>query len=401
MHDMVEHDVIIAGAGPAGCALALYLAQQGASVLLLEAQHALPMDLRASTFHPPSLDMLATLGVTQRLIEIGLVTPHYQYRDRRTGERAVFDMSLLAGETDYPFRLQCEQYKMTRIVCAMLTDYPNAKVRFNHRALRAENCGDHAELTVSAPDGERQLKARYIIGADGASSAVRKSLGIEFSGFTYPELFLVVSSPFPFEDVLPGLSNVNYVSDPDEWCVILRTPEIWRVLLPTQPGDSTDKLLSDEFVYARLQHLTSRPGPFDVRHRTLYNVHQRVANTYRVDRVLLVGDAAHINNPLGGMGMNGGLHDAFNLGEKLVKVLRGDAGDELLDRYDRQRRTIALDFVQQHTIHNKQLMEERDPQQQQRRQAEFTRTANNPALAKAFLLKNSMIQSLREVEKIP
>lgn len=397
---MVEHDVIIAGAGPAGCALALYLAQQGASVLLLEAQHELPMDLRASTFHPPSLDMLATLGVTQRLIEIGLVTPHYQYRDRRTGERAVFDMGLLAGETDYPFRLQCEQYKMTRIVCEMLANYPNATVCFNHRALRAENRGDHAELAASTPEGEQQLKARYIIGADGASSAVRKSLGIEFSGFTYPELFLVVSSPFPFEEVLPGLSNVNYVSDPDEWCVILRTPEIWRVLFPTQPGDSTDKLLSDEFVYARLQHLTSRPGPFDVRHRTLYNVHQRVANTYRVERVLLVGDAAHINNPLGGMGMNGGLHDAFNLGEKLVKVLRGDS-DELLDRYDRQRRITALDFVQQHTIRNKQLMEERDPQQQQRRQAEFMRTANDPALAKAFLLKNSMIQSLREVEKIP
>ncbi len=260
---MVEHNVIIAGAGPAGCALALYLAQQGASVLLLEAQHELPMDLRASTFHPPSLDMLATLGVTQRLLKIGLVTPHYQYRDRRTGDRAVFDMSLLAGETDYPFRLQCEQYKMTRIVCEMLADYPNAEVRFNHRALKAENRGDHAELTASTPNGEQQLKARYIIGADGASSAVRKSLGVEFSGFTYSELFLVVSSPFPFEDVLPGLSNVNYVSDPDEWCVILRTPEIWRVLFPTQPGDSADKLLSDEFVYARLQHLTSRQGPFE------------------------------------------------------------------------------------------------------------------------------------------
>jgi len=398
---MADHEIIIAGAGPAGCALALYLAQHDIPVLLLEAQSELPVDLRASTFHPPTLDMLATLGLTQRMLTVGLITPHYQYRDRRTGEAAIFDMALLAGETEHPYRVQCEQYKMTRIACEMLRDYPHAEVRFDHRVVSASNEGERAQVRVQTPEGERTLSARYVIGADGASSAVRKSLGIEYGGFTYPEKFLVVSTDYRLEAALPDLSNVNYVSDPQEWCVILRTPETWRVLFPTQPEATNAELLSDDFILARLQNLTSRPGPFEIKHRTLYNVHQRVANSYRAGRVLLMGDAAHINNPLGGMGMNGGLHDAFSLAEKLVQILRGDGSEALLDKYERQRRQIALDFVQQHTIKNKQLMEERDPELQRRRQAEFMRIASDPILAKTFLLKNSMIQSLRDVENIP
>jgi 3-(3-hydroxy-phenyl)propionate hydroxylase len=397
---MSDHTVVIAGAGPAGCALALYLARQSIPVLLLEAEPHLPLDLRASTFHPPSLDMLEPLGLTRRMLEIGLVTPTYQYRDRRTGENAVFDLGLLAGETAHPFRLQCEQYKMTRLACDLLREYPHAQIRFNHRVSVAENRSGFVAVTVETPAGPQQLRTEYLVGADGATSQVRKSLGIEYEGFTYPEKFLVVSTPFDFADALPGLSNVNYVSDPEEWCVVLRTPELWRVLFPTVSSDSEQQLLSHEPIQQRLRRLSERPGPFEVVHRTLYNVHQRVAKTYRSGRVLLMGDAAHINNPLGGMGMNGGLHDAFNLGEKLLEVLRRQGSDELLDLYDRQRRTIALKFVQEHTIRNKRLMEERDPELQKRRQGEFMRTAGDSVLAKAFLLRNSMIQSLRDAAAI-
>jgi 3-(3-hydroxy-phenyl)propionate hydroxylase len=397
---MSDHTVVIAGAGPAGCALALYLARQSIPVLLLEAEPDLPLDLRASTFHPPSLDMLEPLGLTRRMLEIGLVTPTYQYRDRRTGENAVFDLGLLAGETAHPFRLQCEQYKMTRLACELLSKYPHAEIRFSHRVSSAENRSGFVAVTVETPAGPQQLRTEYLVGADGAASQVRKSLGIEYEGFTYPEKFLVVSTPFDFAAALPGLSNVNYVSDPEEWCVVLRTPELWRVLFPTVPSDSEQQLLSDEPIQQRLRRLSERRGPFEVVHRTLYNVHQRVAKTYRSARVLLMGDAAHINNPLGGMGMNGGLHDAFNLGEKLLEVLRRQGNDELLDLYDRQRRTVALKFVQEHTIRNKRLMEERDPELQKRRQGEFMRTAGDPALAKDFLLRSSMIQSLRDVAAI-
>jgi len=223
---------------------------------------------------------------------------------------------------------------------------------------------------------------------------------VSFEGFTYPERFLVVSTPYDFNEAIPGLSYVNYVADPQEWCVVLRTPTLWRVLFPTEPEGRDEELLSDSFINARLAHLTSRSGPFDIHHRTLYRVHQRVAAQWRVGRVALVGDACHVNNPLGGMGMNGGLHDAFSLAAKLHAILSGQGDDALLDPYERQRRGICLKFIQEHTINNKKLMEEKDPLLQSKRQAHFMEMAADPVQAREFLLRTSMIQSLRDAAAI-
>ena len=389
-------DLLIAGAGPAGCTAALFFGQRGYRVAVLEAEADLPIDLRGSTLHPPSLDLLESLGVTQRILPLGLVSPIYQHRDRRSGAIASFDLSLLAGETRHPYRLQCEQYKLTRVVCEMLKQLPNVDVLFSHSVTAVTQDSKAVSATVKTASGIKQLHARYLLGADGASSVVRKSIGVEFEGFTYPERFLVVSTPFDFAGVFPQLANVNYISDPDEWCVLLKTVTLWRVLVPTRPEQDDEFLLSEENVQDRLQHLYRRPVAYEIGHRTLYRVHQRVASTYRVGKVVLAGDAAHINNPLGGMGMNGGLHDAFNLCEKLLAVFEGRAGDDYLDLYDRQRRTVAQQFVQEQSIRNKQLMEAKDPDLQRKRQAELMHVANDPVLAKKFLLKSSMIQSLRD-----
>lgn len=391
--------IIIAGAGPCGCTLALFLAQHDIPVLLLEADDQLPRDLRASTFHPPTLEMLDGLGITDDMLEIGLVADRYQYRDRRSGDVAEFDMSLIADETRFPFRLQLEQYEMTHIAARHLANYPNAELRFGHKVLRAEQAGDSVRVTAQTPDGEQVLETPFLVGADGAGSNVRKSAGIEFGGFTYNEKFLVVSTPFPFEDVFNNLSYVNYVADPDEWCVILRTDKLWRVLVPVFPESEADEqhLLSDDFVQTRLQRLHARDTPYEIGHRTLYRVHQRVSNTYVNGRIALAGDACHINNPLGGMGMNGGIHDAHNLGGKLVEILQGGRdADEALAHYDRQRRELAVEFVQNHTIQNKQLMESTDPDIQRKRQAMLMDTAADPTRAKAFIMERAMFDCLRD-----
>ena len=394
--DEASFDLLSAGAGPAGCTTALYFGQRGYRVAVLEAEADLPIDLRGSTLHPPSLDLLESLGVTQRILPLGLVSPIYQHRDRRSGAIASFDLSLLAGETRHPYRLQCEQFKLTRVVCEMLKQLPNVDVLFAHSVTGVTQDSKGVTATVKTAGGTQQLRARYLLGSDGASSVVRKSIGVEFEGFTYPERFLVVSTPFDFAAVFPQLANVNYISDPDEWCVLLKTVTLWRVLVPTRPEQDDEFLLSEENVQDRLQHLYRRPVAYEIGHRTLYRVHQRVASTYRVGKVVLAGDAAHINNPLGGMGMNGGLHDAFNLCEKLLAVFEGRAGDDYLDLYDRQRRTVAQQFVQEQSIRNKELMEAKDPDLQRKRQAELMHVANDPVLAKKFLLKSSMIQSLRD-----
>ena len=227
--------VIIAGSGPAGSALALYLAQNNIPVLLLEKFPTLPVDLRASTFHPPSLEMLDGLGIVDKMIDKGLKVSKYQYRDRRTNEVAEFDMSIIKDETKFPFRLQLEQYEMTFIVRDELKKYPHAQHEFGWEVVDFKQDGDEVEVVINTPLEYKRIRTPFLIGADGANSNVRKAAGIEYQGFSYAEKFLVASTPFPFEDVFDNLDYVNYVSDPDEWCVILRTDKLWRVLFPTDP----------------------------------------------------------------------------------------------------------------------------------------------------------------------
>ena len=392
--------VVIAGAGPVGLVSALVLGRAGVRVTVLETSPVLNADLRASTFHPPTLDMLARYGLTDALIAQGLVARYTQQRDRTEGLVAEFDMQLLQGDTDFPFRLQCEQWKLTQLIKSRLDALPDVQLRFNTRLAGLSQTTDSVQVSLDTGGQPDQLEADYLIGADGAWSAVRRGLGIDFEGFTYPERFLVVSTDFEFADHLPHLSYVNYCSDPLEWCVLLRVPTLWRVLFPTRPEESDEHVMSDEAVQARLQNLVPMPGAYSTQHRTLYKVHQRVARQFRQGRVLLAGDAAHINNPLGGMGMNGGVHDAFNLCAKLLAVLQEGQAQDSLDRYERQRRTIAIEYINASTARNKREIEERDPVLRRRTQDELRQVAANPVSAKAYLRKTSMLDALARADAI-
>jgi 3-(3-hydroxy-phenyl)propionate hydroxylase len=388
-----------------GSLMALYLAQRDIPVVLLEKESELPIDLRASTFHPPSLEMIADLGfgVIEEMLARGLKADRYQYRDRRSQEVASFDMGLIADSTPYPFRLQLEQYEFTRIVNDKLSTLPAADLRFASEVIGFTETDGRVDVEVMTDSGKQLVAAQFLISTEGARSQVRKLAGIDYLGFTYHEKFLVVSTEFPFEEVFEDLSWVNYVSDPDEWCVILRTEKIWRVLFPTTPEtmDDEQRLLSDEFIQQRLQHLWSKEGDYKIGHRTLYNVNQRVAETYYKGRVVLAGDACHINNPLGGMGMNGGLHDGNNLAAKLVRIITEGANYiDAFEQYNRQRRDLAVQFVQEHTIANKKLMEASDREIQIARQQMLMATAADPVKAKAFLLERAMINCVRDSEAV-
>ena len=175
---------------------------------------------------------------------------------------------------------------------------------------------------------------------------------------------------------------------------------MWRLLMPSFPGETAESLVTDETVRERVAQVADIGEEYDTYHRTAYHVHQRVAERYREGRVFLAGDSAHINNPLGGMGMNGGIHDGINLAEKIVAVWRNEAGDEAFDRYDRQRRPIALEYVQKTTIRNKADLEENDPEIRQKRQDDLRRISQNPAKAREFLLQSSMINALARAATI-
>lgn len=398
---MSENDrVLIAGAGPVGCSAALYLAQKGIPVTLVEAAATLPEDLRASTFHPPTLDMLDDMGVIDQLLEEGIVCPEWQYRDTREGVIANWDLGVLKDDTRHPYRIQCEQYKLTRIIVAELEKMDNVEVHFRMRATGTSQDEHGVTLNVEGPDGPEDLKGKYLIAADGASSVIRITQGIEFPGLTFPELWLCTSTEFKFEDHFEDLAPIAYIADPDFWFVFVRVPGLWRLLLPSRVGETAESLVTDETVQERMHQVCPKTGDYDTFHRTAYSVHQRVAETYRKGRVFLAGDSAHINNPLGGMGMNGGIHDAVNLCEKLVRVWNGEADDRELDRYDAQRRPIAVDYVQKTTIRNKQMLEETDPEARKAKHDEMRATVADPVKAREYLLSSSMITTLREAENI-
>ena len=392
--------VVVAGAGPVGLVSALLLANQGVKVTVLEAAPALNRDLRASTFHPPTLDMLAPLGLTGDLVAQGLVARYTQQRDRQEGVIAEFDMQLIAPDTDHPFRLQCEQWKLTQMIQAQLNAMPHVQILFDAKVTQVTQSADQVQVAFTQVEEAHSLQADYLIGADGAWSAVRRSLNIEFEGFTYPERFLVVSTAFEYADHLPRLSYVNYCSDPQEWCVLLRVPTLWRVLFPTKAEETDEAVLTDESVQARLQNLLPQAQPYVTQHRTLYKVHQRVAQRFRHGRVVLAGDAAHINNPLGGMGMNGGIHDAMNLSEKLLAVLQKGESDAVLDQYERQRRTIAIDYINASTARNKRDIEERDPVKRKENQQALRELSLDPVRARAYIRQSSMIDALERAKAI-
>lgn len=391
--------VIVAGAGPAGVVAAYRLAQHGIDVLLLEAQSLCPEDMRASTFHPPTLDMLEELGLLDALQAQGLRAPVYQYRNRSTGAVLQLDLTEVSDVLKHPYRLQCEQYKLTRLVTGLLADHPQCEVKFSHRVVHFEQDASGVTVQVEAPNEINTYRADYVIAADGANSLIRKYLGTEFEGFTYAERFLTLSTDTPLEQSFHNLAKVNYVADAKEWCVLLKVPTLWRVLVPVREDEADAAVLSDEKKTAVFDGLVGNGRAVTTHHRTLYRVHQRVAKQYRHGRVVLVGDAAHLNNPLGGFGMNSGIHDVWNLTDRLMEIFEEGADVHArLDLFERQRRTVMQEFVQAQTIRNKKMMEAVG--EAPAMQTELEAIIGDPARRRDHLLRQAMVFSRQREAKI-
>jgi 3-(3-hydroxy-phenyl)propionate hydroxylase len=392
----VEERVLIAGAGPVGLTAAANLVRAGVPVAVIEAGPDLSDESRASTFHPPTLDMLDRLGAAAPLIAQGLKAPAFQYRSKQHGVLAQFDFAAIANATGHPYRVQAEQSKLTRILYGRLRERPEFELQFDSAVEGVTQYPGGVEVAINR-NGRREVRTgRWLIGADGARSDVRRALRIEFDGFTWPERFLVVSTPFDFRKVIPDLVAVSYVTDPQRWHFLLQIPGLCRVMFPVAVDESDELALNPDFAQSLMATVVPGVTNYEIAHVTLYKVHQRVAKTFQQGCAFLAGDAAHINNPLGGMGMNGGIHDAVNLTSRLIEVWRGTKGESELERYDRQRRQVTLEYIEKQSIQNKRNLES-DGTEFRRSLAEI---AADKARTHEYLLRVSMIASLRRAEEL-
>ena len=422
---MSSRNIVVVGAGPVGTVAALACARLGHTVTLLEAEERVNDAPRASTTQPPTLEIIEALGLIDEYIAKGLVARTFQFWDRPSLRLiAEFDFERLKDETRYPYIVQTEQHKLalmgierlramgttvrmgTRVAAVTQDDDSvtvqteqhklalrgierlramGVAVRMGTRVTGLSQDADH--VTVQTEGGAS--KADYVIGCDGGRSTVRKSLGIEFEGFTWPERFLVITTQFDFASAL-GCCFRNYMADPAEWTNLFKVSGDdlkgrWRAVYNTREDESDEEALSDASVRARLGRIHVPEAQREYLHLNLYNVHQRVAKQFRKGRVFLCGDAAHVNNPIGGLGLNSGIHEAWHLA-KLI-----DGGD--LDEYERVRRPLNIEYVQEQTIANKTRLEEREPAAREKRFDELRRMADDAARHKAFLMRASLLET--------
>jgi 3-(3-hydroxy-phenyl)propionate hydroxylase len=390
--------VLIAGGGPVGLLCAWLLGRRGLRVRLFDNNPGPQADPRAATTHPATLELLAEDGLAEDMARVGLVAPIFQFWDRPSGQLvAQFDHALLKNDTRYPYVVQCEQFKTAKLLFDRLRKLPNVEVLFGHEVTEVAQTNGAIAVDVRGPQGTKSHTGSYLIGADGGRSIVRKQCGIPFEGFTWPERFIVLTTPYDFE-AERGYCYRSYFADPGAWCNCFKVsadgpPGLWRTVFPAGADEAEADIMSDAGVQARVQSFFPSPRPYEIVHRNLYVTHQRVAETFRKGRVLLAGDSAHVNNPIGGMGLNGGIQDAANLCEKLAQVILERAPDNILDLYSRQRRAVAVEFVQEQSIANKKRLEAREPEARARNLGELRDIAADPARASQFLLRSSMLAS--------
>jgi 3-(3-hydroxy-phenyl)propionate hydroxylase len=382
---------------------ALNLCRAGLPVTVLESGDTVCRDMRAPAFHAPTIDMLEDIGLLEKLLPVASIERVMRFSDRGLGKTIAFDMGVLGRRYRHPYDMLVGQQWLTRMAYEMLQAH-DCEFLFSHKVVGASQSSDSVTVVAATQQGEKRFTGSWLLGCDGANSPVRSSQQIEFEGYTWPERFLMIHTQHDFSG---EFGRVNFIADGPKWQLVVKIPfgpgaDDWLVrIVSSVPADARDdQVLSPENLQANLQRLSTRQPHWPITGATIYNIHQRVAKTFRKGRIVLLGDAAHVNNPIGAQGLNSGIHDAMNLAPKLLEVWRHPERVALLDLYDRQRRQTNWEFIQKISVENKQRNEETDLQKRAGAIAFMKTLVDNDDARFAFLDRWSMGESLDYAARI-
>jgi 3-(3-hydroxy-phenyl)propionate hydroxylase len=398
--------VIVIGAGPVGLVTALGLAQKGINVLVLEKNSVeVPPQWRGSTIHPPTLAIFDELSLAKKIIEGAVKVDVLQFRDLEIDQVVNFKYEVLNELVKYPFRLQFEQYKVLKLLRDTANAHENIEIQYQTQVESVTQNSSQVAIEIMHNGETKSLQTEWLVAADGAHSSVRKSLGIQLDGFTYPFPTTVVATPFKFENYISDLAPVTYWSGPTGRLSMIKTPDIWRIAMTTplegvdissdDRGTITNP--SDDFNSAISLLLNWIPGitlpDLELKQYEVYRSHQRIAQEFSMGRVALAGDAAHLTTTNGGMGLNSGVQDAAHLIKALVRAIK-DESIEPINEYAHDRKEFCKRFLQPTTTANHSTVDNPDEANRRLRLSELFSDSKNPEVELQTVARASMITEL-------
>lgn len=396
---MISKRVHVCGAGPVGIVTALGLCRAGIPVSILEAGDDVCRDIKAAYYHVPSVDILEDVGMLDKLLEGGSKDPELRFTDAGLGRSVDMSLSVLARDFRHPYAVSAGQDWFAKVGYEVLmSNGYDCDVQFGHRVVSTRQDAECVTVEVDTSEGPKSIQTQWLIGCDGGRSQVRRSQQLKLEGFTWPDRFLLIQTHHDFE---AEFGRLDYRANGPDWRLVIRIPfgpgkDDWtyRIVCGIQEGTQDEDVLTEEFCQFRLQELKPSNAPYKITDKTIYSVHQKYAETFRKGRVLLAGDAAHMNNPIGGLGLNSGIHDAQSLVEKFSKVWLEKTDDAILDLYDRQRRYTCRDRIQTMSIENKKRNEITDLDEREKMMDNLEEMASDENKLYAFLYRWAMAESL-------